>query len=505
MVSLPDLSRADEPVQQQLRAAYEQVQHLEVNAAAPRVELALAYGDLGKLLVAAEYLDAAEGCFLNAQTLAPDDMPWPYYLGHVYRLQNNPADAIRSLTRVLDLQPDHVPTLAWLGELYLLQSEPEAAERLLERARALQPRSVFVLYGLGRAALASGDHARAVARLEEALALDEQAAGVHYPLAMAYRALGELVRAEHHLGLRSEGGTTIVPADPLMEELTTLLQNAAAYAVRGDQALGRQDWIQAAEYFRKAVDLDPNDPFTRLNLGTTLYLTGDTPGAIQQLEAAIALSPRFAKAHFTLGLLMEGDGRDQEALRRLTAAITHDPSYAEAHQSLADALRRNGRLEEALHHYQQVLALDSEMSPAAFGSAMALVRLGRYGEARERLERALQTYPGQAGSAHALARLLAAAPDPRVRDGRRALALMDTLLTSQQGIGLAETMAMTLAELGRFDEAEAWQRNAIEAARSEGLTDLAARMTPNLRLYQQHRPSRTPWTEDDPVHRPRSQ
>ena len=49
---------------------------------------------------------------------------------------------------------------------------------------------------------------------------------------------------------------------------------------------------------------------------------------------------------------------------------------------------------------------------------MALVRLRRFQEARDRLADGVKTYPDQPGFAHALARLLAAAPDARVRDGR---------------------------------------------------------------------------------------
>ena len=34
---------------------------------------------MGKLLMATEYLDAAEVCFANARELAPGEMRWPYY------------------------------------------------------------------------------------------------------------------------------------------------------------------------------------------------------------------------------------------------------------------------------------------------------------------------------------------------------------------------------------------------------------------------------------------
>ena len=46
---------------------------------------------MGTLLAAAEQLEAAEPCYLNAQTLAPDDARWPYYLGQLYRIKG-PVD-----------------------------------------------------------------------------------------------------------------------------------------------------------------------------------------------------------------------------------------------------------------------------------------------------------------------------------------------------------------------------------------------------------------------------
>src|SRR6185295_8039932 len=143
--------------------------------------------------------------------------------------------------------------------------------------------------------------------------------------------------------------------------------------------------------------------------------------------------------------------------------------------SLADALRRNARERDALPHYAEVLARSPGVSQAAFGYVMALVRLGRYREARDRLDAAMKTYADQPGFAHALARLLAAAPDDSVRDGTRAMTLMQALLQNQRTLELMQTMAMTLAELGRFDEAVRWQKDAIAAAAQSGRTDLTAR------------------------------
>jgi hypothetical protein len=66
-------------------------------------------------------------------------------------------------------------------------------------------------------------------------------------------------------------------------------------------------------------------------------------------------------------------------------------------------------------------------------------------------------------------------------------------------------MAMTLAELGRFQEAVTWQREAMAAAKQTGRSDMSVGMAENLKLYERRQPCRTPWRDDDPVHYPRPQ
>jgi hypothetical protein len=109
----------------------------------------------------------------------------------------------------------------------------------------------------------------------------------------------------------------------------------------------------------------------------------------------------------------------------------------------------------------------------------------------------LQVHAAQPGFTHALARVLSAAPDPQVRDGRQAMALMQALPEEQRRLDLGETMAMVLAEVGQYEEAATWQRGAIDAARRMGNERLAQRMAGNLRLYEAGRPCRTPWRDED--------
>jgi tetratricopeptide (TPR) repeat protein len=107
----------------------------------PPAELGAAYGELGLILMAAEYYEAAASCYLTAQALVPDDAQWPYYLGHLYRIQGDTAKAARFFSQASDLRPGDAPTLVWLGEMYLDQNRPGQAEPLFLRALSQDPSS----------------------------------------------------------------------------------------------------------------------------------------------------------------------------------------------------------------------------------------------------------------------------------------------------------------------------------------------------------------------------
>jgi len=498
---MPDISGAAQPVQTQLRDAYAAMQQKVANGTAPAAERAAAYGDMGKLFFATEYFDAAEACFLNAQTLQQDDMRWPYFLAHVHRRRNEPSKAATLFERVLALEPNNVPALVWLGDMRLVEGRPDAAEAPLAKALTLAPREAAALDRAGRAALARRDYAAAVKDLGTALELQPRASSLHYPLSLAYRGLGDARNADAHLRLR--GDVDVATADPLMRQVASVLQNASAFEVRGANALGKRQWTEAVASLRQALELAPDNAFTHLNLGTALFESGDAKSALDEFQTAIRLSPGLSKAHYGAGIVFEAAGRDRDAIASFTKAVETDPASVEARMSLADALRRSGRERDSLPHYAEVIARSPAISQAAFGYAMALVRLGRYREARDRLDAAMKTYADQPGFAHALARLLAAAPDDSVRDGARAMTLMQALLQNQRTLELMQTMAMTLAEVGRFEDAVRWQREATAAAAQSGRTDLTARLSENLGRYERSQPCRTPWPDADPVFHPR--
>jgi tetratricopeptide (TPR) repeat protein len=488
-VALPDLSRLDASVRAQVRGKYAALERVRSNEGASAAQRGTAYGEFAMLLHAAEFYNDADPAYRNAQTLMPSDPRWPYYLAHVRRSIGDSAQTITLLTRVLELRPGDVPPL-------------------FTRALAAAPMTLAAKVGLAQIAIGRKEFARAVTLLEEGFQILPTADSLHSLMATAYRGLGNTAKADEHL--KRWRNTDVLVQDPLREELDLALESGLSYELRGVRVMTDGDYPAAADFFRRGIALTQGTTqlgrSLRHKLGTALYLQGRVPEAVAQFEEVVRLAPPqgqdepTAKAYYSLGVLQASEGRTPEAIGSLTRAVQYSPSYLEAQMALGDALRAAGRVEASLEPYRAAVEANPRAGEARFGYAMALIRLQRWREARATHEESTRVLPDRIDLSHALARVLAAAPDAAVRDGRRALALTEALMQTTRTPDVGETLAMAHAELGRFEEAAMIQRSVIDAARRAGDQAAIRRMTTNLRLYERRQPCRTPWADDDPVH-----
>lgn len=490
-VDLPDLSKVAPSVKNQIESMYSTMMERTQRPESTADTRAAAYGEMGRLLLAAGFGQAAEACFLNAQSMSGTDMRWPYYLGHVYKARGDTAKSTASFEQALQLSPSDVATLIWLGENYLTEDRLDSAGAMFSKARSQQRAESTALAGLGRVALAKRDYAEAARHLEAALARGQKGDDLHYSLALAYRGLGEVAKAEAHMAQRGKG-QMVVP-DPLMDEVRGMLRSTSTYEARGIQALEAGDARSAAEYFRQGISLTPDDASLHHRLGTALYLAGDAQAGREEFETALRLAPDLAQAHYSLGVLLASTGQPEQAIVRLSAAVRHDSTYVEARLLLGELLRHTGRTQEALLQYEEVVKLDPRETTALLGHALALADSGHYARSLERLIGASTTHPNDPALTQALARLRAAAPDATVRDGAHAVSLMTRLVSREPrpGPDISEAMAMAYAEIGDYQQAVAWQQRAILAAGHDAR--MQREMGENLELFERGQPSRTPW------------
>jgi hypothetical protein len=127
---------------------------------------------------------------------------------------------------------------------------------------------------------------------------------------------------------------------------------------------------------------------------------------------------------------------------------------------------------------------------------MALILSEDYRRARQILEEALIAFPGHLPLSHLLARLLATAPDPAVRDGTLAVELALAAYEEGGTVDEGETVAMAWAEAGDFEQALTWQRRMLAQVGAGEPLARVGQIRRRLALYENGQPCRAPWKED---------
>jgi tetratricopeptide (TPR) repeat protein len=498
-----DSSMLEPAVRNRLAAA--QAEFDQVSGRNPsNLELANAYGELAMVYHAQDLATPAEVAYLNAHQLAPRDKRWPYLLAHLYADASRLPDAIKTFEIVRAIDESDVPTQIYLGQVYFLSGDLDKSQAMYDKAQSNKDARAAALAGLGKIALAKRQYREAVDRFEEALKLSPAAARLRQPLAMAYRGLNDTAKAEANLARYDPKGDEPGVTDPVVDTLSSKVVVSRVLLRRG-QRYGKEGRFDLAEQtFRAAVASDPSNSEAIANLGISLGNLGRIAEAQDRLTESLRMDDSNALVHFSLGVIYDRQGLDTLAMAQYQAALQHDPDNLQARVYLADVKMRTGSAAEAVQLYRGALARSPDSTRMQLSLAMALVQARRYGEARKVLEPALATQPENAEIINALARLLATAPESKVRDGARALTLAKTLFESTHRLAVGQTYAMAFAETGNFTEAVKLQQETIIGYERSNTPVDKSFLARNLLLYQRHQPSREGWPADDPSFQPRS-
>jgi len=278
---------------------------------------------------------------------------------------------------------------------------------------------------------------------------------------------------------------------------------AAAAAAAIVVALGVLTWRQT-EYWRdsttlwtRAVEIDPRNDVATYNLAIALAEAGRSGEAIAWYERTIAIVPDHDLARHNLAILQaadaerEGDrlaaaGRGDEASDRYARALALDPRRSHARAARGMLLMRRGRFGEAAAELRLAMDLGAKDLEVPNALAFALVQQNEDAEAARVLGQAAADHPDDVNVKHNLARLLATAPDPRVRDGARALqlALEVCARTGNRDPRALDTLSAAYAAEGRFDLAREAASRAAARARELGDMETAAAIDARVRAFR---------------------
>jgi tetratricopeptide (TPR) repeat protein len=137
------------------------------------------------------------------------------------------------------------------------------------------------------------------------------------------------------------------------------------------------DFADAADYLKRAVDIEPANADAWRELAEA-YLLGnrlsDAMGAIQQ---ALELRPDDVAGLVDLGHGALASGRTEDAVSYFMQAVERDPGSVVARRSLLDVYRATGQIDEALKAAENLLQLQPDDVLAAVDAAELNLALGR--------------------------------------------------------------------------------------------------------------------------------
>jgi len=343
-------------------------------------------------------------------------------------------------TQDADAQPQEkkepsVKAYLLVGDVYYSSGEYDAAMIAFRRALEKEPDNVYALYGLGRTQLRMLQFSAAIENLKKAIALDSKFVPAYVALAQAYT--DRYTYAED----KASAATFLDQALLILDDAKRI--DPDYYPIYNQRGLIYQykgDLKKAEAAFKKALELEPNDPVVHYNLAQVYLSQGKLDEALEMLERGVALDPESAQlqllygkalavkgelakaeeafkkgtqldplnagAWLSLGQVYYLEKKYDEAVKALQNSIELDPlSYPEAYFYLGRTLLEQGKKEEARSNFSKAVKLAPENAEYHYWLARSLIELGKKAEAKLELEKALSLNPKHEAAKKALAEL----------------------------------------------------------------------------------------------------
>jgi tetratricopeptide (TPR) repeat protein len=351
-------------------------------------------------------------------------------------------NTVTLFNHALEVTHDNIVALNNLGAFYSSIGRNEDAEKMYRAALQIKPDSSDVHEHLGIALGIKGDTNGALVEYQEAVRLNPKNA---------------------------------------------LFQNVLA-----ENLVKRGRNADALPHFREAARLNPNNAQYQNDLAVALVATGNRPESLQYYARAAQLEPGNAEYqnNFATAALRAGDLKIAE--QHFRAAIQDDPKFGEAYSNLGALLYMSGQFIDAANIYAEAVRLSPTNAGIHFNAGLAFLRARRMDDAKTQLNEASRLRPDWPDPLAAEAWALATSPDDQARNGPEAVKLAEKAadLTGRRQPAILNTLAAAYAESGRFDEALATARQALDLAKQLNRTNLFPRIEQAITLYQARTPVR---------------
>jgi TolB-like protein/DNA-binding winged helix-turn-helix (wHTH) protein/Tfp pilus assembly protein PilF len=238
---------------------------------------------------------------------------------------------------------------------------------------------------------------------------------------------------------------------------------ADSYALAGDWKYGvlapRDAYPKAKAAATRAIALDGTLGEAYISLAFCLDgFDWDLASAGKEFARGIELSPGYATGHEWYGWHLAALGRNGEAVAEVQKAESLDPLSLIVSSDLAEELLIAHRYDEAIHQSRKTINMGPFFAPAHFVLGQTFVEKHMYNDAIAELQKAIELSEGSTAFSANLAYAFAVSG----RSNEAVKILNDLKNRSRNDFSNAPEIALVYVGLNQNDQAMAWLEKAVE-------------------------------------------
>jgi len=257
------------------------------------------------------------------------------------------------------------------------------------------------------------------------------------------------------------------------------------------------DLERALEYFKKAIDIDPDYALAWSGLGDTYRVMPKYAGTPsyrafplgrEAAEKALSLDDTLAETHTSMGGALTDEGKYPEAEEHVKRAIELNPNYLLAYFWSGYNFDASRRSQDAIDRYQQALRLDPMSPPIAGNLALMYHDLGELERSREILDEAIALNPENSAPyvQHAWLHSTQGDHEKAEEMAEKALSLNPTSLYTIQNVAYVHTRAQNFDRAIEILEEAMVQEPAFQRVANSYLGDIYSRMKQFDKAIEHH-------------------
>ncbi len=266
--------------------------------------------------------------------------------------------------------------------------------------------------------------------------------------ATAYTILGQYYLADKKVELASSYLEKALETDP---------DYLPAYYALSYFYTTQKDYQKALEYDQKALEIDENDPLVRNGIGWSYYnLALENSDNQEQLKLAedyfkkaVNLDPEFAIAHNNLGLAYKALDQNKEALSSFQTAIDLDPKYKKPYLNIGSTYLAQKKYDKVLEFYQKALEIDPDYALAYYAIGNFYFSQKKYPEAIASIQKSQKLDPKYLNTYKLLADIFVNQGQPQ-----RAIDELNKGLKVKEDDGLYTALSQIYRDLGDTKKSE---------------------------------------------------